>query len=164
MPGPLHGFRILDLSAVISGPYGTMILADQGADVIKVEPPGRGDFTRSAGNKSGGMSASFLNNNRNKRSIAIDLRHPDGTPLLVHVDVHASSDKHVHLDIRFLLIGPDAAPAPPPGESQEVQWFSWQEAATVADLSLAGGLRSARRLSANASFPGCGRMSEETDG
>ena len=78
MPGPLHGYRILDLSAVISGPYGTMILADQGADVIKVEPPGRGDFTRAAGNKSGGLSASFLNNNRNKRSIAIDLRHPDG--------------------------------------------------------------------------------------
>jgi crotonobetainyl-CoA:carnitine CoA-transferase CaiB-like acyl-CoA transferase len=78
MPGPLHGFRILDLSAVISGPYGTMILADQGADVIKVEPPGRGDFTRAAGNKSGGLSASFLNNNRNKRSIALDIRHPDG--------------------------------------------------------------------------------------
>ena len=82
MPGPLHGFRILDLSAVISGPYGTMILADQGADVIKVEPPGTGDFTRSAGNKSGGMSASFLNNNRNKRSIALDLRHPDGVAVV----------------------------------------------------------------------------------
>ena len=77
MPGPLHGYRILDLSAVISGPYGTMILADQGADVIKVEPPS-GDFTRAAGNRSGGMSASFLNNNRNKRSIVIDLSHPDG--------------------------------------------------------------------------------------
>jgi crotonobetainyl-CoA:carnitine CoA-transferase CaiB-like acyl-CoA transferase len=82
MPGPLHGFRILDLSAVISGPYGTMILADQGADVIKVEPPGRGDFTRSAGNRSGGLSASFLNNNRNKRSIALDLRHPDGIAVI----------------------------------------------------------------------------------
>ena len=81
MPGPLHGFRILDLSAVISGPYGTMILADQGADVIKVEPPA-GDFTRAAGNKSGGLSASFLNNNRNKRSIVIDLRHPDGVAVV----------------------------------------------------------------------------------
>jgi crotonobetainyl-CoA:carnitine CoA-transferase CaiB-like acyl-CoA transferase len=82
MPGPLDGIRILDLSAVISGPYGTMILADQGADVIKVEPPGRGDFTRAAGNKSGGLSASFLNNNRNKRSIALDLRHPDGVAVV----------------------------------------------------------------------------------
>jgi len=85
MPGPLHGFRILDLSAVISGPYGTMILADQGADVIKVEPPGRGDFTRSAGNRSGGMSASFLNNNRNKRSITIDLRHPAGVAVVKRI-------------------------------------------------------------------------------
>ena len=85
MPGPLHGFRILDLSAVISGPYGTMILADQGADVIKVEPPGRGDFTRAAGNRKGGMSASFLNNNRNKRSIALDLRHPDGVAALKRI-------------------------------------------------------------------------------
>jgi crotonobetainyl-CoA:carnitine CoA-transferase CaiB-like acyl-CoA transferase len=59
-----------------------MILADQGADVIKVEPPGRGDFTRSAGNKQGGMSASFLNNNRNKRSITLDLRHPDGVAVV----------------------------------------------------------------------------------
>jgi crotonobetainyl-CoA:carnitine CoA-transferase CaiB-like acyl-CoA transferase len=82
MPGPLDGIRILDLSAVISGPYGTMILADQGADVIKVEPPGRGDFTRAAGNKSGGMSASFLNNNRNKRSITVDLKSPAGVDVI----------------------------------------------------------------------------------
>jgi crotonobetainyl-CoA:carnitine CoA-transferase CaiB-like acyl-CoA transferase len=82
MPGPLDGYRILDLSAVISGPYGTMILADQGADVIKVEPPGRGDFTRAAGNTSGGMSASFLNNNRNKRSITVDLKTAAGVDLV----------------------------------------------------------------------------------
>jgi crotonobetainyl-CoA:carnitine CoA-transferase CaiB-like acyl-CoA transferase len=77
MPGPLDGYRILDLSAVISGPYATMILADQGADVIKIEPPGTGDFTRSAGNQSGGLSASFLNNNRNKRSVVLDLKRPE---------------------------------------------------------------------------------------
>ena len=82
MPGPLDGFRILDLTAVVSGPYATMILADQSADVIKVEPQGRGDFTRSAGNRSGGLSASFLNNNRNKRSITIDLKSEDGVALL----------------------------------------------------------------------------------
>src|SRR5690606_23334613 len=82
VPGPLHGFRILDLSAAISGPDGTMILADQGADVIKVEPPGQGDFTRSAGNKSGGLSASFLNNNRNKRSITVDLKTAKGVEVV----------------------------------------------------------------------------------
>lgn len=82
MPGPLDGFRILDLSAVIAGPYATMILADQGAEVIKVEPPGRGDFTRAAGNRKGGLSATFLNNNRNKRSIAIDLKTAAGVELL----------------------------------------------------------------------------------
>ena len=81
MAGPLSGFRILDLSAVISGPFGTMILADQGADVIKVEPTG-GDFTRAAGNRMNGMSASFLNNNRNKRSIAVDLKAPGGVDLI----------------------------------------------------------------------------------
>lgn len=81
MAGPLDGFRILDLSAVISGPFGTMILADQGADVIKVEPK-QGDFTRAAGNQMQGMSASFLNNNRNKRSIAVDLKAPGGVDLI----------------------------------------------------------------------------------
>lgn len=82
MAGPLAGYRILDLSAVISGPYCSMILADQGADVIKVEPPETGDFTRGAGNKNGGLSAAFLNNNRNKRSIAIDLKTADGVALV----------------------------------------------------------------------------------
>ena len=85
MAGPLHGFRIVDLTAVIAGPFGTMILADQGADVIKVESPGRGDQTRAAGNKSGGLSSSFLNNNRNKRSITIDLKRPEGRETLLRI-------------------------------------------------------------------------------
>ena len=74
MPGPLHGYRIIDLTSNISGPLATMILADQGADVIKVEPPQGGDHTRASANRRGGFSASFLNNNRNKRSIALDLK------------------------------------------------------------------------------------------
>src|SRR3954449_11518605 len=74
MPGPLHGYRIVDLTSMISGPLATMILADQGADVIKVENPDGGDHTRAANNRRGGYSASFLNNNRNKRSVALDLK------------------------------------------------------------------------------------------
>ena len=85
MPGPLDGFRIVDLTSVISGPMATMILADQGADVIKVEPPNGGDFTRSVSNRRGGFSASFLNNNRNKRSIALDLKDPRGLDALMRI-------------------------------------------------------------------------------
>jgi crotonobetainyl-CoA:carnitine CoA-transferase CaiB-like acyl-CoA transferase len=76
MPGPLHGYRVVDLTSMISGPLATMILADQGADVIKVENPDGGDHTRAANNRRNGFSASFLNNNRNKRSVALDLRDP----------------------------------------------------------------------------------------
>ena len=73
-PGPLHGYRIVDLTSMISGPLATMILADQGADVIKVESPQGGDHTRAAANRRAGFSASFVNNNRNKRSIVLDLK------------------------------------------------------------------------------------------
>ena len=78
MSGPLEGYRIVDLTSMIAGPFATMILGDQGADVIKVEAPGRGDHVRAGGNRQGGLAASFLNNNRNKRSITIDLKEPRG--------------------------------------------------------------------------------------
>jgi len=82
MSGPLHGLRIIDLTSMLSGPWATMILADQGADVIKVEVPGSGDHTRSLGNQRGGIAAQFLNINRNKRSITIDLKAERGRGLL----------------------------------------------------------------------------------
>src|SRR6201994_3506131 len=82
MPGPLHGYRIVDLTSMVSGPSATMLLADQGADVIKVENPQGGDHTRAAANRRGGFSASFLNNNRNKRSIVLDLKAPGGVAAL----------------------------------------------------------------------------------
>ncbi len=78
MSGPLDGFRVVDLTAMISGPLATMTLADQGADVIKVETPSGGDFARHVATRRNGLSASFLNNNRNKRSIIIDLKHARG--------------------------------------------------------------------------------------
>ncbi len=77
MAGPLDGFKIIDLTTMVSGPLGTMILADQGADVIKVESLS-GDHTRHVATKRGDFPASFLNNNRNKRSIALDLKSERG--------------------------------------------------------------------------------------
>ncbi|HEX8887416.1 MAG TPA: CoA transferase, partial [Noviherbaspirillum sp.] len=71
MNGPLSGIRVIDLSAVVSGPMAAGILADQGADVIKVEPPG-GDMSRHVGPAKGDISALFMAINRGKRSIALD--------------------------------------------------------------------------------------------
>ena len=82
MPGPLDGYRIIDLTGNVTGPLATMILADQGADVIKVELPGRGDHVRSDGNRVHNMPSAFLNNNRNKRSITIDLKTKRGREVL----------------------------------------------------------------------------------
>jgi crotonobetainyl-CoA:carnitine CoA-transferase CaiB-like acyl-CoA transferase len=82
MAGPLDGIRIIDLTQMISGPMATMILADQGADVIKVEPPGIGDLTRAMGGRKRGMSPTFAVANRNKRSIVLNLKEPRGVEVL----------------------------------------------------------------------------------
>ena len=85
MAGPLDGFKIIDLTSNITGPLATMTLADQGANVIKVEMPGLGDHVRSTSTSINGLSAAFLNNNRNKRSIAIDLKTDRGLAALYRV-------------------------------------------------------------------------------
>ena len=71
MAGPLTGVKVIDLTSMVSGPLATLMLADQGADVIKVENPGGGDFARHVATRRGGFSASFVNNNRNKRSVVL---------------------------------------------------------------------------------------------
>jgi crotonobetainyl-CoA:carnitine CoA-transferase CaiB-like acyl-CoA transferase len=82
MSGPLDGIRVVDMTTMLSGPWAAMILADQGADVVKVEVPGKGDHVRSLGNQRAGMSAMFLNINRNKRSISVDVKHPQGREIV----------------------------------------------------------------------------------
>ena len=98
-PAALAGIRVLDLSRVLAGPWGTQILADLGADVVKVEAPGRGDDTRAwgppflkgaDGDDEIGTSAYYLAANRNKRSIAVDFADPAGAALLR--DLAASAD------------------------------------------------------------------------
>jgi len=80
---PLAGIRVLDLSRILAGPHCTMLLGDLGAEVIKVERPGVGDDTRTWGPPfAGGESAYYLCCNRNKKSITIDLKKPEGTELV----------------------------------------------------------------------------------
>ena len=84
MPGPLAGIRVLDLTSVVSGPLATMFLADQGAEVIKIEPLG-GDITRRSRQSisaSGEFSALFVSSNRGKRSLALDLKRPEAAKIM----------------------------------------------------------------------------------
>jgi formyl-CoA transferase len=83
VPRPLDGITVLDLTRVLAGPYCTMVLGDFGADVIKVEQPGRGDDSRQwKPPEAGGEAAYYLSVNRNKRSVTLNLRHPAGQDIL----------------------------------------------------------------------------------
>ena len=83
MTQPLEGFTVLDLTRVLSGPYCTMLLADMGARVIKIEQPGKGDDTRGWGPPFlEGESAYFLSINRNKESVTLDFKTPAGRSIL----------------------------------------------------------------------------------
>ena len=76
--GPMEGLKVVDFSIALTGPYAGALLADQGADVVKVERPGIGDIARWVGVAVNGMSSLYLVCNRGKRSIALDLQQPDG--------------------------------------------------------------------------------------
>ena len=83
--GPLTGIKVLDFTQVVAGPVASMLLAELGAEVIKVEYPGIGDITRSAGFSKGEMNSSVLNCNRGKRSIQIDLKENDGQAIALRL-------------------------------------------------------------------------------
>jgi crotonobetainyl-CoA:carnitine CoA-transferase CaiB-like acyl-CoA transferase len=90
MSKPMEGVRVVDLSQLTSGPLATMLLADQGADVVKVEPPGLGDLFRLSASSRGGFSALLLNHNRGKRGICIDTAIEEGRAVVV--DLMAGAD------------------------------------------------------------------------
>lgn len=90
MTGPLDGIRVLDISTALTGPYPAALMADQGAEVIKVERPGLGDLARWVGVAVNGVSALFQSCNRGKRSIAVDMTTPQGCEIVR--DLAARSD------------------------------------------------------------------------
>ena len=80
--GPLAGIKVVDMSVMISGPLTAMMLADYGADVIKVESPGLGDLMRFLGTSKGGMTGLFSLNNRGKRAITLNVKQAEGLDVL----------------------------------------------------------------------------------
>ena len=82
MTGPLEGIKVIDVSAVVSGPLAAMILGDQGADVLKVEPPKIGEVVRLPNFERGGLTSLFINCNRNKRGVTLDLSKPEGIDIM----------------------------------------------------------------------------------
>jgi 8-oxo-dGTP pyrophosphatase MutT (NUDIX family) len=76
--------------------------------------------------------------------LGLEVRHPDGVPRLINVDVHEAALGHVHLDLRYLVLASADDPHPPPGESPEARWYEWDEAASMADDALAPALVIAR--------------------
>ena len=82
MSGPFKGVRVLELTSTVSGPFAGMMLADQGADVIKVEPPGIGDLARFMGTTKDGMGAMFSTLNRNKKCICLDFKNEEDLSVL----------------------------------------------------------------------------------
>ena len=85
MTGPLSGIRVLDCTRILAGPYATMLLADLGAEVVKVEEPTRGDEARGVGPFIGEVSAYFLSLNRGKRSLALNLKEARGRELFAEL-------------------------------------------------------------------------------
>ncbi len=91
MPGPLEGIKVVDLSRVLAGPYCTMLLGDMGAEIVKIEQPGKGDDTRTYGPPFiNDESAYFLSVNRNKRSLTLNLKDERGKKILA--DLLRSAD------------------------------------------------------------------------
>lgn len=94
MPGPLHGIRVVEFTSVVLGPWACQLLADMGADVIKVEAPSGDSNRRLGASRHPGMAALYLSCNRNKRDVVLDVKQPEAKQALL--DLVATADVFVH--------------------------------------------------------------------
>jgi 8-oxo-dGTP pyrophosphatase MutT (NUDIX family) len=121
-------------SAIVVGPRGTVLHVHRRLRRW-MQPGGHVD----AGE---GPSDAALRESQEETGLA--LSHPTDGPRLIHMDVHPAADGHTHLDLRYLVVAADVEPSPPPGESPEVRWCTWEEAEALSDVALIGALRVAR--------------------
>lgn len=124
--GPIH----LTGSAVVAGPRGTILHLHKRL----------GRWMQTGGHLEPGEMPYDAALRESEEETGLELEHPDGGPRLLHLDVHPAVAGHTHLDLRYLLIGSDADPSPPPGESPLARWFSWSDARDRSDDALAGAL------------------------
>ena len=92
---PLSGIRVLDLTNVLAGPYCSMVLGDMGAEVIKIENADKGDISRSFEPQVNAESYCFAVLNRNKKSVALNLKDPDGLKIAQMLFVYSTTSKHI---------------------------------------------------------------------
>jgi 8-oxo-dGTP pyrophosphatase MutT (NUDIX family) len=121
-------------SAIVVGPRGTVLHLHKRL----------GRWMQPGGHIDPGESPPFAARREATEELGLAVEHPAGGPHLVDLDVHEAALGHTHLDLRYLLLGADADPDPPPGESPEARWYSWDEATAIADEALAGALVVAR--------------------
>jgi 8-oxo-dGTP pyrophosphatase MutT (NUDIX family) len=128
--GPVH----VTASAVVAGRRGTLLHRHRKL----------GRWMQPGGHLDPGESPPDAALREAQEETGLALVHPPGGPAFIHLDVHQAAVGHTHLDLRYVVIGSDEDPRPPPGESPEARWYGWGEAAAIADESLVGALRTAR--------------------
>ena len=122
-------------SAIVAGPRGVVLHLHKRL----------GGWMQPGGHVDPGETPAEAALRETREETGLPVRHPGAGPRLIHLDAHPAG-AHVHLDLRYLLLSEDVEPSPPPGESQEVRWFTLAEAIALADDALVDGLRRLRDL------------------
>jgi 8-oxo-dGTP pyrophosphatase MutT (NUDIX family) len=123
-------------SGIVVGPRGTVLHLHKRLG-IWMQPGGHIDP---------GESPELAARREATEELGLKVEHPSGGPRLIHLDVHDAAAGHLHLDLRYLLIGEDVDPDPPPGESPDARWYGWDEAIAGADPALVDALPVARAV------------------